>query len=557
MPKKSWSEFFRTLVQQGYPSARIIGMWNQYASTGKLPQGVNLNNPRNPTTPPTPAPVGRIGEQTSPSQGFVGGAVGTPMVGGNIGPSIPPSSALGSTISPMGPNLGTSYAPTSPAPGMASIGPSSGLAILQHNASNPGTFGVATVPSQGYGTVARQDPISGGMLPEQTVQAARRGNIQELPSNAIDNIFKGAGAPPTPNFGYQDFTGQANSITAQNYQPQYDALNLATQNAQGQYNRADPIIAGLYSKLAADTAAQAQQTGTAYGNAAATRQQQGTDLTSGIANNYNSTQNNQAALLAKLGIQDAAPQTLQPGTNNSAWQQGQANIGTQQQMDYMNNAGRNAKDYQNNISTAQSTQGAVARQDLIAQLSGALSQIDQSRLGVASSQSQAATDLGLTLSDRNYGQQKDVYSAAVQARDDAINQAMQQYGLHTNVAAAQYAAQNNAFDQQIKSAQLQIEARKAQYAGMPPILQGTSMMTNNYDNPQTGITYGTDAMDAALSVAATNAPKTTGEFIQAVIAQAAAKHVPQAIAIEAANQVLPTMNYGRMTVPGTYVTTVG
>lgn len=379
------------------------------------------------------------------------------------------------------------------------------------------------------------------------------------------------------SFQYNDFTDQANAVAAKNFAPQYQALQMAANNAQTQYNKADPIIEGLYQKLSGDIRNQAQATQDQATAQAAARGTQGQDLQSNIANTYASTQNNQADLLAKLGLQDAAPTTLQAGTNDSAWQQGQAATNTASAKDYINATGTNAANFENQTATATDTQGAVARQNLLGQLSSALSQVDQQRLGVASDQSQAASTLGLTLSDRNYGQQKDLYNAATAQQQTAIDRLMQEYQLRSGIANTAYerqaAANTAAYGQAKDAAQIGIAQQNADAATTnadasssraaaaiaaaqqsPSGNMGKAIAIMSATDASGNPMYpdGIPALNIAQSVAADqayggdNVAQTQNDFIAKVVAKGRTANPPvsDTALIEAASQMAAMLNYG-------------
>lgn len=554
MPDKlTFQSFSKRMQNQGVPPKAILAAWTSYQKTGVLPQGIS-------------AGTGSLADRARTNME-------------NWFPS-------GSSI----PSAGNKSMADRAREGMANWDFSSapGKSMADRVREGLANWNWGKEPAQGSDSQRierrnnpdRPDVIGGtamidpAILTQRTQMAYDKNNQsrRELnrPSPQDDYGLSALLAGLSDNnmgpasFQYNDFTDQANSIAAKNFAPQYQALQMAAQSAQNQYNHADPIIEGLYQKLSGDIRNQAVATQDQAAQQAASRNTQGQNLQNNIAQTYASTQGNQADLLAKLGIQDAAPQTLQSGTNDSAWQQGQAATNTASATDYINATGTNAQNFGNQIATATDTQGAVARQNLIGQLSQALSQVDQQRLGVASDQSQAASSLGMQLSDRDYGQQKDLYSAAQQQQQSAIDRLMQTYQVRSGLGQTQYDrsqdSQNRVFQQdqfdyqKAKDAadyQLQYDKMGAQQAAASQIpldqqdkisKAGILMQANFGDQ-------GLQALNIAQQVAAGNTATDQNDFIKKVVdAGQGAGITNQSVLLAAASQLADILKYGTPTV---------
>src|SRR5690242_4072848 len=212
-----------------------------------------------------------------------------------------------------------------------------------------------------------------------------------------------------PQFQIRDFTDQANQQAASAYGPQYAAIDAAKQTQQGQYQRSDKIVAGLYQNLVDSLAKRAVETKDQYQQAGEQQKAATSDLQKEIADTYNSSAQQQAALMGQLGIQEAAPAVLKQGTGDSNFQQGQAALQGNAQGNAIAQQGQGQQDYARNVQNAEETQGTVAREGLLHDLSTVLAQYDQQRLGIAGDQSRTALDLAQNLSNQDFQLQQANY----------------------------------------------------------------------------------------------------------------------------------------------------
>lgn len=261
--------------------------------------------------------------------------------------------------------------------------------------------------------------------------------------------FDDFGELPTfdaPELQYRDFTGEAQSRVGGVYAPRYAAIDQAAQNAQGQYNRSDQITKGLYENLAKSIGDIAARTAAQYKDAQATQAGNTDQLVKSQGENYSSAQNQEAALLERLGQGEAAAQVLGDNTAEQAYQQSQSQAMGNAQQAALTQQGQTQQDYYSNMGNANQTAGVSARQDLIAQLGNVLQGYDRDRMNLQGDQAQAALQLAQQLSDRdfqaqqaNYGIARDEYSSQVDAQKFAFERAMQQ----AQMAAQQSEIQRN------------------------------------------------------------------------------------------------------------------
>lgn len=231
-----------------------------------------------------------------------------------------------------------------------------------------------------------------------------------------------------PELQYRDFSGQAQQQVGDIYSPRYAAIDAAIQRAQDQYGRSRQIVGGLYENLAKSVAQTAEDTKARYGAAAAEQQARTDNTRQQVAQNYSSTQNQEAALLQQLGQQEAAQNVLSDNSAESAYQQSQVDREGQAQLANNSMQGNAQQDYLANVSDAHQTGGAVAQQDLLNQLQGVQGSYEQDRFNLQGDQAQAALQLAQQLSDRDY-----------QAQAQNAQLGMQAYGI--NNQNAQFQAQ--------------------------------------------------------------------------------------------------------------------
>lgn len=231
-----------------------------------------------------------------------------------------------------------------------------------------------------------------------------------------------------PELTIRDFTDQARQQVGDIYSPRYAAIDAAIQRAQDQYGRSRQIVGGLYENLAKSVAQTAEDTKARYGAAAAEQQARTDNTRQQVAQNYSSTQNQEAALLQQLGQQEAAQNVLSDNSAESAYQQSQVDREGQAQLANNSMQGNAQQDYLANVSDAHQTGGAVAQQDLLNQLQGVQGSYEQDRFNLQGDQAQAALQLAQQLSDRDY-----------QAQAQNAQLGMQAYGI--NNQNAQFQAQ--------------------------------------------------------------------------------------------------------------------
>lgn len=248
-----------------------------------------------------------------------------------------------------------------------------------------------------------------------------------------------------PNFELRDFTDKANQLAAESYGPQYQAIDLAAQGAQNQYQRSDKITAGLYANLVDSINATKAKTAADYAQAGADQAARTAALQQTIGDTYHNNTQQQADVMAKLGIQEAAPQVLDQNTSDASYQQASAAQMGEAQRGQIAAQGAAQGDYLTSVGNAEQTQGTVSRENLLADLGNVLRQYDQQRIGLKGDERSTAQQIAdslqqkdFSLQQANYGGYKDSYDAQVGQVQFGQQQAQA-------AAAAQQAAQQAAY----------------------------------------------------------------------------------------------------------------
>ena len=223
-----------------------------------------------------------------------------------------------------------------------------------------------------------------------------------------------------PNFELRDFTDKANQLASQSYGPQYQAIDMAAQGAQDQYQRSDKITAGLYANLVNSINDTKAKTAADYAQAGNDQAARTAALQQSIGDTYQGNSQAQADIMAKLGIQEAAPAALAHNTSDASYQQASAAQMGEAQRGQIAAQGASQGDYLTNVANAENTQGNVSRENLLADLGNVLRQYDQQRIGLKGDERSTAQQIAdslqqkdFSLQQANYGGYKDSYDAQV------------------------------------------------------------------------------------------------------------------------------------------------
>ena len=177
------------------------------------------------------------------------------------------------------------------------------------------------------------------------------------------------------------------------YAPVFQALENSKKNIQEQGSRTSTQVGGLYGNLVNDIAAQGIKNQEAIaGNAQQTRDA-GTQLGQGIGEAYGAANTAVADQLGKLGIQAAAPELLQRGANDQAWQQGQAAQNTNAMGNYWQQKGQGAQAQDAQYGNLARQEGAAQVSDIANRVGQMLSGVDQNIASTQSERAKLAIDL--------------------------------------------------------------------------------------------------------------------------------------------------------------------
>lgn len=306
-------------------------------------------------------------------------------------------------------------------------------------------------------------------------------------------IFDGLTAPAAPVFPdinvpdlvVRDFLDPAKRAYAEAYAPLYEAVEVGKNNARGQQQNSDQVLAGLYSGLANDVKQAGQQEAAQY--AASGQQAQATSqaLQDRIGQIYGSSAQGTNDLAASLGQGQAAGELNANADTERRFQQAEAAKEGANQQDSYTQGAQAAQSYSGQVANAANTEGAGRRADLISQLSSILSQYDQQALGYKNQEAVGAIQQSNVLADRDMSQQ--------QAN---INNILQTTGINDNRVTATYGAQQSAYQAALQQRQAEAEALASAQAAQAAAEQ--QRIDNSFKNREVSlseVTAGAGSVD--------------------------------------------------------------
>lgn len=169
---------------------------------------------------------------------------------------------------------------------------------------------------------ARKLPIAKAPAPNPDPRGAQR-SFLPVPNPTTQQPTTQQPTAQAPNADpYEEFRQQATSI----YQPQLNYLTGLENTNRGNAATADTAIGDMYGKLERDIRGRIPSVGENY-NSAIADVNKGVDTAKANINaNYDASRNAQAEVLKRLGIQEAAPQTLaQQGSDQAYYTSAQDN----------------------------------------------------------------------------------------------------------------------------------------------------------------------------------------------------------------------------------------
>lgn len=295
--------------------------------------------------------------------------------------------------------------------------------------------------------------ILGRQLPQSNDPAPGLGSDIEFPDAPILSPID------VPDVTMKDFSPEANARTTAAYAPVFQALENSKKNIQEQGSRTSTQVGGLYGNLVNDIAAQGIKNQEAIaGNAQQTRDA-GTQLGQGIGEAYGAANTQVADQLSKLGIQAAAPELLQRGANDQAWQQGQAATNTNAMGNYWQQKGQGAQAQDAQYGNLARQEGAAQVSDIANRVGQMLFGVDQNIASTQSERSKLAIDLANQLSQMDIGVQ--TTNAGNSLSEQTGNNSIAQQNYQNRYTAAQD-AMTRAMEAQAQIAKQQADDR--QYA---------------------------------------------------------------------------------------------
>lgn len=225
------------------------------------------------------------------------------------------------------------------------------------------------------------------------------------------SFLSSAGNAPSQSFS--DYLSEANKI----YKPQLDYLAQQTKDANTRAGQYDTDLAKMYATLVGNIDAQQGVIDSNYNNAINTQGQITSAGKASIGNNYSNSQAQQMAMLKRLGIEAAAPQTLQTGQDGQAFFQSLLDQSGAGYNSFLNSQKVAAKDFNTAQSNIAAQTGTNARADLKMSLQDILAQFAGRGADLQTQINQQASTMQQSAVQQMLDQQK-AAMAAQQAQDD-------------------------------------------------------------------------------------------------------------------------------------------
>lgn len=371
--------------------------------------------------------------------------------------------------------------------------------------------------------------------------------IREAKGQASEDPM--AGYPEYPNMGNyavptispQDFSAEARSMADTAFAPVLAMLEQSKTNVSTEGERSRQIVGGLYEKMVADIAEEAAKQSARYDESKAGAATSGNDLQFNIGQNYGSANANVAELLQKIGGQQAAPELLQRGADDQAYQQSRAASDSQAQQNYYEQQQQGQADYNQQLGNIQRNEGVNAQSNILNQVRQMLANIDAQKASTQAESAQTALNIGNQLTDRDLSVQQANAGFQMQGADSARQAALAQYGASTDrwnagqqleqqAYANQQGAQQQQFDNNIALGQLGLDqaAAGAQAGSAASTPKGLATSRAGYEAQAPGV--GARAFDAALKIlqdfqGSSADPSSMGNYLRAVRAYAVANNI--------------------------------
>lgn len=285
---------------------------------------------------------------------------------------------------------------------------------------------------------------AGGVLGGLIGSTGTRGN-----TSSTDSGYPGLGEMPTIDYGgmptapgpydYQppvitpgDFTDLASQIVNSNMAPAIGAYDTLSANAQTQGDRSVAQTAGLYENYLKNIAETKAAGDTEYDKLGADAGQRGQDVQAQMAQNTASSNANVANEAQRLGLQTAAPESLQQAANDLAFAQNQQAQATSGEQNYYDAQQQGRSDYMGSYGNIAESQGLNAQQDLRQNLAQILMEIGTNKANLQSSVGQMATDLAMQMQQQDLAAQTTSAGYNWEGQQAEAQQPWQQYEAEMN-----------------------------------------------------------------------------------------------------------------------------
>lgn len=363
---------------------------------------------------PLPKATAPAGYPSNPYKGFLGvptfydsipglknnGSANAAQYRIGVAPKGAPHSTSGSANAAEH-RLGVKSAPAKKAPKKAPARPSSSSSARVSGGSGPVTSGGSFAPGGAAGAV-------GGSLNPY---------LDIIGSLKDDKTFS-------------DYMAEANKI----YKPSMDYLNQQKADVTARSGQYDTDLARMYQSLVGDINAQNPIIGQNYDSAINQQNQITGNATAAVGNNYARSQAQQMAMLKQLGIEAAAPDTLQTGQDSQAFFQSLLDTQGANQNQFLNSQKVASQDFNTAQANIANQTGVNARSDLKMQTNDILGQLAGKGADLQTQINQQAVQMQSGAAQGLLDQQKMMMDAVRYNNDDQMDMAKFQETVANNQA---------------------------------------------------------------------------------------------------------------------------
>lgn len=316
------------------------------------------------------------------------------------------------------------------------------------------------------------------MLDQGTTGGSAWGPINQAPMSIADQIQQQLNGIQVHTTPLDELQRQANAQVSAQYDPQINQLLRDMGSTKSRATKNEATARGMYNDLAQNFADQLPDI------QAQMKQQQGdvatqyADARNNMQQQYDQQKNQQQAVLQQLGIQAAAPDSMNQMNTDQAYFQQQNQLSQNQALDQLAAQGNADQNYTRDMSNTSRLAGTNAANDIASQLESYLQNAQGQVSDLKSAKGNAIAGLVAQL------QQQDAQNAQSQY-NNAFDQMMQLNNFQRGLTNDQNQNQMKQFDMLLKQMQLQQQQNQGLFKGTTGMSGMSNFLAQQYpDNPQ-------------------------------------------------------------------------